>query len=251
MSMRLARPEWALEIERLRGRLNLSQAALAKILNVSAMAPSRWERGINEPTGEIYIQMGRLAGPPQCWTFWRRAGLEKQDIAKVLSQSAIDTGNEDQDAGLALLPIVKLSWSGELGRDGVPQQQVAEQIAVPRHWCPHPEQTVCIHVEDDFMAPDFRKGYVVAVDLAVNKSRDLVQQFVAVRWQESLLIRSLQATPEGLVLAANDSTVPPVSLNRPAVLLGKAMWWVGQPQEKSPARLRKAVSGSAGPFSSR
>ena len=112
MSMRLVRPEWALEIERLRGKLNLSQAALAKLLNVSAMAPSRWERGINEPTGEIYIQLGKLIGPPQCWNFWRRAGLERQDIAKVLAQPGLEgPADENGDLGLSVLSIVKPSAS--------------------------------------------------------------------------------------------------------------------------------------------
>jgi len=249
MSMRPARPEWALEIERLRGRLNLSQAGLAKILNVSAMAPSRWERGINEPTGEIYIQLGRLAGAPQCWTFWRRAGLEKQDIAKVLSQPELESAGEG--AGLVILPVVKPTWTGDLGRDGIPPQDISEQIAVPRHWCPHPEQTACFVIEDDSMAPDFRKGYVVAMDLAVNKPRELMQQSVAVRWQGRLLVRNIQAAPEGLVLAAKDPASVSPQLDRSTVVLGKIMWWVGQPQEKSPARLRKAVSSSATPFSSR
>ena len=46
---RLARPEWAVHIERLRERLHLNQAGLARLLNVSPMAVSRWERAVNEP----------------------------------------------------------------------------------------------------------------------------------------------------------------------------------------------------------
>jgi len=40
------RPEWAQRVESLRRRLRLSQTALGKKLEVSAMAVSRWERGV-------------------------------------------------------------------------------------------------------------------------------------------------------------------------------------------------------------
>ena len=48
------------------------------------MAVSRWERGINEPPGEAYIALGKLAGSPACWYFWERTGLKKSDLEKAL-----------------------------------------------------------------------------------------------------------------------------------------------------------------------
>ena len=92
------------------------------MLNVSAMAPSRWERGINEPTGEIYIQLGKLAGPGQCWTFWRRAGLEKQDVVKIVPQIDEALSSHKQIA----LPIMRASWNGILERGAVPPQEGIE-----------------------------------------------------------------------------------------------------------------------------
>jgi transcriptional regulator with XRE-family HTH domain len=81
---RLARSEWAERIQKLRARLGLSQTELANKLDVSAMAVSRWERAINEPPAEAYIQMGKLAGDPECWYFWQRAGLSKADVRRAL-----------------------------------------------------------------------------------------------------------------------------------------------------------------------
>lgn len=81
---KLAKPEWALKIERLRNRLGLSQTALARKLNVSAMAISRWERGVNEPSANCYIHLGKLAGRSECWFFWERAGLAKADVKRAL-----------------------------------------------------------------------------------------------------------------------------------------------------------------------
>jgi len=79
-----SRPEWAVRIEHLRSQLGLSQTGLAQRLAVSAMAVSRWERGVNEPPTACYIGLGKLAGPPECWYFWQRAGLSKQDLLNAL-----------------------------------------------------------------------------------------------------------------------------------------------------------------------
>jgi transcriptional regulator with XRE-family HTH domain len=83
-TMKPSRPEWTLRIERMRESLGISQAALARRLNVSPMAVSRWERGINEPTSSIYIAIGKMIGSPECWYFWELAGLTKDDILKAL-----------------------------------------------------------------------------------------------------------------------------------------------------------------------
>ena len=79
---KMARPQWATRIEKLRAALGMSQTELADKLGVSAMAVSRWERGINEPSAAGYIQLGKLAGlgNSECWFFWARAGLNKSDL---------------------------------------------------------------------------------------------------------------------------------------------------------------------------
>ena len=79
-----ARAEWTGKIEALRQKLGMSQAALARALGVSPMAVSRWERGINEPTASMNIQLGKLAGNPDCWYFWSRAGLTREDVERAL-----------------------------------------------------------------------------------------------------------------------------------------------------------------------
>jgi transcriptional regulator with XRE-family HTH domain len=82
---KLARPDWATRIEKLRGKLGLSQTEFARKLDVSAMAVSRWERGINQPPANCYIALGKLAGAEGCWFFWERAGLTKNDVRRVLN----------------------------------------------------------------------------------------------------------------------------------------------------------------------
>src|SRR5579862_9133381 len=75
---------WAKRILVLRRRLKMSQSELGERMNASAMAVSRWERGVQEPPANVYIQLGNLTGDPECWYFWGRAGLHSDDLMRVL-----------------------------------------------------------------------------------------------------------------------------------------------------------------------
>lgn len=77
-------PEWAARVKKLRHHLHLSQSGLGQQLQYSAMAVSRWERGIQEPPADCYIKLGELAGSPDCWYFWERAGLKSSEVMRVL-----------------------------------------------------------------------------------------------------------------------------------------------------------------------
>src|SRR5580704_2358054 len=80
-------PEWSSAILQLRQSLGLSQSDFGSRLHYSAMAVSRWETGKQEPTSRCFIQLGNLAGLPQCWLFWGRAGLKSADLRKILSDA--------------------------------------------------------------------------------------------------------------------------------------------------------------------
>src|SRR5229473_2868737 len=57
----IPQPEWAKSVVRLRAGLVLNQGAFGHAFHCSAMAVSRWERGVSEPQSHIYIEKGRLA----------------------------------------------------------------------------------------------------------------------------------------------------------------------------------------------
>jgi DNA-binding transcriptional regulator YiaG len=51
-------------LESMRRGLNLNQHAFGNQLGVSPMTVSRWERGTAEPSGGVYLLIGKLAGDP-------------------------------------------------------------------------------------------------------------------------------------------------------------------------------------------
>jgi transcriptional regulator with XRE-family HTH domain len=89
-------PEWARKIEEMRQTRKLSQEGFGSRVGVSAMAVSRWERGVAEPTGETYIRLGNLADAPLCWFFWKRAGLRLSDVTRCFRRriaASLKTGS--------------------------------------------------------------------------------------------------------------------------------------------------------------
>jgi DNA-binding XRE family transcriptional regulator len=77
-------PEWAKHIQALRRKLNLTQAEFGDKLNYSSMTVSRWERGLQKPSSECLILMGKMAGPHSGWFFWNVAGINLRDARAMI-----------------------------------------------------------------------------------------------------------------------------------------------------------------------
>lgn len=80
-------PNWARRIRALREAIRLNQFDFGKRLNCSSMVISRWERGLQKPPADCLIAMGKMAGPPAGWYFWKFAGIEPDDAKRMLKGS--------------------------------------------------------------------------------------------------------------------------------------------------------------------
>jgi len=201
-----AKPEWAAKIAQLRQQLDLSQAAFGHKLQSSAMGVSRWERGAQEPPSHSYIEIGNLAGDPECWYFWGRAGLRSEDIMKVMpgmqkrlrqsythdfeivsgGSGARKLTDSKQLVAVPLLKAVAAS-PGEKG-DDIPflhDAPVDSMIAAPREGCPNPSSTSCLRVRGESMAPTICNGYIVAVDSS-QTDRSKLDGKIVIAWKKDM-----------------------------------------------------------------
>src|ERR1700733_1789468 len=80
---RRSKPDWAKRIWALRNHLSVNQTDLGSRLGFSAMALSRRESGMQEPSAQGYIGLGNLAGDPECWYFWARAGFQSEMLVRI------------------------------------------------------------------------------------------------------------------------------------------------------------------------
>ena len=144
-------------------------------MQYSAMAISRWERGIQEPPADCYIKLGELAGNPDCWYFWERAGLKSSNVIRVLPKDkrifpksafpdfdivVAGSGNKvrsQRKTQLVAIPLLGVH-AGTHGEKGdkvldLNNAPAEDMIAAPAAWCPHPASTSCLRVKGMSMSP--------------------------------------------------------------------------------------------------
>src|ERR1700722_6496522 len=168
-----AKPDWASMISRLRKRLGLSQTSFGHEVHSSAMGVSRWERGAQEPPSHSYIELGNLAGDPDCWFFWGRAGLRSEDLMRVLPKlrnrfprsdmqdftfvHAGSSGKKAEKAQLVAIPLLRIvaATKGETAESPpiLHEAPVESFIAAPSDWCPNPASTYSLRVHGNSMNP--------------------------------------------------------------------------------------------------
>ena len=235
---KLARPEWAVQIERLRERLHLNQAGLARLLNVSPMAVSRWERAVNEPEAAYYIHMGTLAGDPDCWYFWQRAGLPASDLKRALRKTKTHRSSqivsaETQENATPLLALTAGTTGAGDNIPNVEQSPTIAKLAAPSEWSENQQSLRCIRVAGEGMAPLISDGSVVAVDLSQFDSTKLNNSIV-LTWHKDfgLMIRRLKkfGAAEVLVAESDRTGTSTLTLDRNWRILGRVVWWMSRPK---------------------
>jgi SOS-response transcriptional repressor LexA len=243
-------PEWAERVESLRHRLNLSQSELGQQLQYSAMAISRWERGLQEPPADCYIKLGELAGNPDCWYFWERAGLKSSDVLRALPESKrlfpksvfpdfdiVVAGSgaktrSKKKTQLVAIPLLAVH-AGAHGEKGdkiidLSNAPPEDMIAAPKAWCPHPASTSCLRVKGMSMSPLIHDGDILAVDYSDASHADLDGKIV-VAWHKDrgLCVSRFRRYRAVEVLEAENREYETVTLgsDRNWRIVGKILWW--------------------------
>jgi len=247
------RPEWAKAIVRLRKGLGLSQVAFGDTFDCSAMAVSRWERGISEPPSNIYIEMGNLGGDPACWYFWERAGLSREDLLRVvprlqerLRQAQIPRleiasagggtrARAEKKLQLVAIPLLKTvaASHGEKGDDHVQLQDapVEGMIAAPKEWCPNPSMTSCLRVRGNSMSPLIHDGYILVVDFSQSSISSLHGKIViASHKDKGLTVSRLKRYDHTVVLQSENASYESITLSgkQKWKIVAKVLWWIGK-----------------------
>ena len=242
--------EWAARVIALRRRLGMSQSEMGKLVNSSAMAVSRWERGVQEPPASIYIQLGNLTEDPECWYFWGRAGLQSDDLMRVLPdvrlrlrkerlpnlqmvQAGVHSSKKQQSDMVAIpvLPVVVATHGGK-GDPVTALDQVHPEsvLAAPSAWCPNPAHTSCLRVSGRSMMPLIHDGYLVAVDTSqTNRLKLYGQIVVAAHKDQGLVLSRLQRFDHTEVLVPENREYESTAISAQGWrIVAKILWWIGR-----------------------
>ena len=245
------RPDWASMISRLRKRLSLSQTSFGHEVHSSAMGVSRWERGAQEPPSHSYIELGNLAGDPDCWFFWGRAGLRSEDLMRVLPKlrdrfpqpnlhnfqlvHAGTTTLKPEKTQLVAIPLLKIvaATNGEKG-DNMPilhEAPVESMIAAPKEWCPNPGSTYSLRVRGNSMNPLIYDDYILVVDSS-QVDRAKLDGKIIIAWHKDvgLTVSRFRRYDHTEVLHAENREYGSVTLDRKNnwKIIAKVLWWIGR-----------------------
>ena len=248
--------EWAKSVVRLRTGLALNQVEFGNTFHCSAMAVSRWERGVSEPPSHIYIGMGNLAGDPLCWYFWGRAGLSREDLLRVVPQLqarlrkaqlpqlevvAAGSGGKKprsrtklQLVAIPLLKSVAVAHGEKSGGEGselLHDAPIESMIAAPKDWCPNPSTTSCVRVRGSSMSPLIRDGYILTVDSAQTEINELNGKIV-IAWHRDrgLTVSRLNRFDHTVVLQSENTNYESITLSgkQKWKIVAKVLWWIGK-----------------------
>ena len=246
-------PDWANQIIELRHNLRLNQAELGQRLHYSAMAVSRWERGEQEPTDRGYIELGNLAGDPNCWYFWGRGGLHSDSLLSVVPRlqqrlhkkrfaglEIVTAGSGDlkHTAGklqLIAIPVLKTVAAAHGEKGGgtscLLSGPMEGMIAAPRTWCPNPTTTSCLRVRGNSMAPILEDGYIIAVDYSQN-DHTLLNGKIVIAWNrdKGLTVSRFKRYDHTEVLEPENRGYESITVGAKHrwKIIAKVLWWIGK-----------------------
>jgi SOS-response transcriptional repressor LexA len=245
------KPDWASMISRLRKSLGLSQTSFGHEVHSSAMGVSRWERGAQEPPSHSYIELGNLAGDPDCWFFWGRAGLRSEDLMRVLPKlrdripqpnlhnfqlvHAGTTSAKVEKTQLVAIPLLKIvaATNGEKG-DNMPilhEAPVESMIAAPKEWCPNPGSTYSLRVRGNSMNPLIYDDYILVVDSS-QVDRAQLDGKIIIAWHKDvgLTVSRFRRYDHTEVLHPENREYGSTTLDRKNKwkIIAKVLWWIGR-----------------------
>jgi SOS-response transcriptional repressor LexA len=219
---------------------------------VSHMTVSRWEKGTDVPDPYLLIKMAREALPADKWAFLEAAGIQKSDLAEIVSEAAqppalnisvnqphtMSFGKFSRRAADAVAVRVLTDPAAAGQPLFINEKDVASILLVPnsKEFAPHPDGLIAIKVKGHSMSPTLLDGYTVVVDTADDKRSSLYGEMVAARdpeggvtikWfrkagdHEILLPQHTSLDYEPIVITGNDEWK----------IIGKVVWWVGRPSK--------------------
>jgi transcriptional regulator with XRE-family HTH domain len=231
----------------LRERFGLSQKSLGKALRCSPTVVSRMERGDNL-SAELCIQLGNIAGDPECWFFWECAGLRSSDLLRIIPDFKGRTEKDEfclrvvhagprvrvKESDLVAIPVLPLVAGTHGGKgaqtpdwNGIVPTAI---FASPKGWSPNPTRTTCFRVRGRSMMPTIPDGCIVVVDGTQTRLADLQGMLVvAYHKRDGLIVSRLQNIDHVDVLVPEDKVGwANVNLHPGWKVLGKVLWWIAR-----------------------
>jgi transcriptional regulator with XRE-family HTH domain len=226
-------PPYPALVERLRRDLSITQTSLAQRLKVSAMSVSRWERGVQEPSSQMFVKLGTLASGDMRWQFWELAGLQRTYVEGAASHQIViedptDIQRKAIHSSIVPIPLLDAQIGASLFGDFINDSDVLEILTAPSAWCPNPGKTLAAFVEGPTMEPLIRDGSVICFDSTQTSAAESAGHIVIAQHPKyGTKLSWLDKTGEHRYsFRSENPDGPPMDLEGDWKLMGRALWWL-------------------------
>ena len=237
--------EYARRIKKLRQALQLTQHALAELVQVRPQVVASWEQGRREPSAASYRRLADLAPPREAWFFLEQMGVTKQLVRAKWPGRTSHPHSKDpasqplttriRIAAVSEPPFVQIPLLREnisATPRAITEDDIESLIAVPTNFIPNQSGGyVGIRHRGDSMAPVLQERFIVVVDVTKRDPARLVGRMVAIWAEGGPLVRWLAAAsdPKQWILRPENTNYPTLSLDAVAAerILGDIVYWWG------------------------
>jgi phage repressor protein C with HTH and peptisase S24 domain len=230
-------PPYPALVERLRRELSITQTSLAQRLKVSAMSISRWERGVQEPSSQMFVKLGTLATGEMRWQFWEMAGLQRTYVEgaatrQIVIEDPMDIHSKAIHTSIVPIPLLDARLGASVFGDFLTGSDVVEVLTAPTDWCPNPHHTVAAYVDGDSMEPTIRHGSVICFDRSETSPAALATHIVIAEHPTlGTKIAWLDDLGEGKFCFRSDNAkYEPMNYESEWQLMGRLVWWLTRTQ---------------------
>lgn len=246
--------EPGLKIRSLRKKLSLSQAKLARLLDLTPTAVAAWEQGLNEPSESNYLRLARLCDGELSEFFSGRAGVLPGEaiyfsklgtsglkyMTKAMNLAASQPNLlvvadprwretlEGQPHHVLWVPVMASRGAGRYPVD-MNDPDIEAFLACPLRYAPHgPGHYTAIRIRGDSMKPLLQEEDIVCIEHVEAPISRLRNKLVAALVDGTVLVKYMDHRSSGreIILRSENKNYGPLRFRRSASsrIIGRVTW---------------------------
>ncbi|HEY4358251.1 MAG TPA: XRE family transcriptional regulator [Acidobacteriaceae bacterium] len=220
--MSLAPLTLGVRISGIRKSAGQNQADFGRKYGVSQVAVSRWEKGLDQPSTKILLQMAEDTSDARL----------KEDLLAIAGIKRVPETGAPSLPPLRLVKQLRDSVAAGTPR-ATDESQIERMLPFALDFFPGGGELYALKVSGDSMAPIVPDGYIVIVDTSRRDPKKLLKHMVAAREGDGVTIKWLRNDGDIYMLVPQHTSIDyPVRIMRPEgdfSIVGEVVYIMGKP----------------------
>ena len=216
-----------------RGKMRLSQEAMAKEMGISRNTYWSYERGNTKPTVEFLDQFSKVTGAPlNVLLSCLLSDMSSEDAQKIgnalKTAPKTETNTEDAYVTVPRYDVRASAGHGQI----VHSELIVDHLSFKNRWIAekglNPDRLALIEIRGDSMEPSLHNGDMILLDLRAQ--RLTTNGIYVIQHNGHLLVKRIQVKMNGSVLIKSDNPAYEVEVLSPSqaesvIVVGRVVWY--------------------------